>query len=182
MTLLAIVEKGDPVLEQKALLVPLADIESKKIQTLITNMCQTLHAISDGVGLAAPQVGVPLQIFVVSRRIFEKKLKKDGGVLESKAEDLICINPRIIKASKTKKWMTGEGCLSVRWYYGKVYRSTNVSLEYYDQFGKKHIRGAGGLLSHIFQHECDHLQGELFIDKAKEVEWLEPEEEVSTQR
>jgi peptide deformylase len=89
---------------------------------------------------------------------------------------LVCINPKIIKFSKTKKWLDGEGCLSVRWYYGKVLRSTNVTLEYYDEKGQKQIRGAGGLLAHIFQHECDHLMGELFIDKAKDIEYIEPEE------
>ncbi len=178
MTLLAIVEKGDPVLEKKAELVPVEDITGKKIQKLIFDMRKTLEAISDGVGLAAPQVGVSVQIFIVSQRVFERNKKAD----DAPVKDLVCINPRIIKASKTKKWMNGEGCLSVRWYYGKVYRSTNVSLEYYDEEGKKQVRGAGGLLAHIFQHECDHLQGELFINKAKDVEWLEPEEEVSTQR
>ena len=73
--------------------------------------------------------------------------------------------------------MNGEGCLSVRWYYGKVYRSINVSLEYYDENGKKQVRGAGGLLAHIFQHECDHLDGHLFIDKAKDIEWIEPNQD-----
>ena len=60
----------------------------------------------------------------------------------------------------------GEGCLSVRWLYGKVKRHTNVTIKYYDHTGKLHVRGAGGLLAHIFQHEIDHLDGVLFIDKA----------------
>lgn len=174
MTLLTIVEKGDPVLETVAQIVPVEDIQSKKIQTLIFDMSQTLDAISDGVGLAAPQVGVSVQIFIVSKRVFAKQKRTEKKPFVSK--DLVCINPRIVKSSKVKKWMKGEGCLSVRWYYGKVERSTHVSLEYYDENGTKHVRGAGGLLAHIFQHECDHLQGQLFIDKAKDVEWLEPED------
>ena len=173
MTLLSIVEKGDPILEKPSQPVKVEDITSKKIQKVIFDMRETLAAISDGVGLAAPQVGIDLQIFIVSRRVIAKSKK---GIGADTATDLVCINPKIIKASKTKKWMAGEGCLSVRWWYGKVLRSTNVSLEYHDEHGKKIIRGAGGLLSHIFQHECDHLKGELFIDKAKEVEWLEPED------
>ncbi|MBC7981828.1 peptide deformylase, partial [Candidatus Parcubacteria bacterium] len=52
--------------------------------------------------------------------------------------------------------------------------STNVTMEYLDEFGQKQSRGAGGLLAHIFQHECDHLKGELFIDKAKDIEYLDP--------
>ncbi len=132
-------------------------------------MQETLAAISDGVGLAAPQVNVPLQIFIVSKRILKGKDKELN-------KDIVCINPKIVKFSKTKKWLDGEGCLSVRWFYGRVLRSTNVSMEYFDEFGQKQTRGAGGLLAHIFQHECDHLQGELFIDKAVDIEYIEPED------
>jgi peptide deformylase len=172
MTRLDIVEKGAPVLETPAQEVSLSDIQSKKIKTVIANMKETLDAISDGVGLAAPQVGESLRIFIVSKRVINRIGKKT----ESAAQDLVCINPKIIKASKTKKWLEGEGCLSVRWFYGKVLRSTHVSLEYYDEQGQKQTRGAGGILAHIFQHECDHLDGQLFIDKAIDIEWLEPKD------
>ncbi|MEN9604528.1 MAG: hypothetical protein RJB39_213 [Candidatus Parcubacteria bacterium] len=181
MTQLAIVEKGDPILETPAKALTLAQIKSAPIQKLIADMKETLDAISDGVGLAAPQVGHGVRIFLVAKRVLARKKAGAGEVIDLNAlkniQDLVCINPKIVKASKTKKWMSGEGCLSVRWYYGKVYRSTHVTLEYTDEHGEKHTRGAGGLLAHIFQHECDHLEGHLFIDKAKEVEWLEPEEE-----
>lgn len=171
MTRLEIVEKGNPVLESPSQEVLLDDISSPKIKKLIADMKETLNAISDGVGLAAPQVGEPYRIFIVSKRVLEKN-KKAGEVVS----DLVCINPKIVKYSKSKKWLAGEGCLSVRWFYGKVLRSTNVSLEYYDEDGKKQTRGAGGILAHIFQHEVDHLDGELFIDKAIDIEWLEPED------
>ena len=176
MSKLAILERGNPILETPTKEVSLADIVSPKIQKLITNMKETLSAVTDGVGLAAPQVGQSLQIFVVSKRILARKKDGEKMNLESLKDikDLVCINPKIIKASKTKKWMDGEGCLSVRWYYGKVFRSINVTLEYYDEHGKKQTRGAGGLLAHIFQHEMDHLHGELFIDKAKDVTWFDP--------
>jgi peptide deformylase len=169
MSILSIVEKGNPVLDNPSEPVPVEDILSDGVQKLIKDMQETLDAISDGVGLAAPQVNVPLQIFIVSKRVLNKNIVKS-------ADDLVCINPKIVKFSKTKKWLDGEGCLSVRWYYGKVLRSTNVTLEYYDEKGQKQTRGAGGLLAHIFQHECDHLMGELFIDKAKDIEYIEPEE------
>jgi peptide deformylase len=170
MSILPIIEKGNPVLESVASPVAIEDIQTPKIQKIISDMKETLFAIDDGVGLAAPQVNIPLQIFIVSRRVLNKdKTKPAEG-------DLVCINPKIIKFSKTKKWLDGEGCLSVRWFYGKVLRSTNVSLEYYDEQGEKKVRGAGGLLAHIFQHECDHLAGELFIDKAKDIEYLTPED------
>lgn len=181
MTKLHIVEKGDPVLETPAVAVPLSDITSAPIQKIIKDMQETLAAIDDGVGLAAPQVGHGLRIFIVSKKVLYRNKTKDGEPVDieelKNIKDLVCINPKIVKASKTKKWMNGEGCLSVRWYYGKVYRSINVSLEYYDENGKKQVRGAGGLLAHIFQHECDHLDGHLFIDKAKDIEWIEPNQD-----
>lgn len=171
MTRLDIVEKGNIVLETPAKEVPIAEITSKPIQKIISDMKETLDAISDGVGLAAPQVGESLRIFLVSKKILKHNTTQED------IDDLVCINPKIIKFSKTKKWLQGEGCLSVRWYYGKVLRSTHVSLEYYDEKGQKQVRGAGGILAHIFQHECDHLDGELFINKAIDIEWLEPIEE-----
>jgi peptide deformylase len=169
MSILSIVEKGNPVLDNPSEPVPVEEIMSSGVQKLINDMKETLDGISDGVGLAAPQVNVPLQIFIVSKRVLAKNIEKS-------LDDLVCINPKIVKFSKTKKWLDGEGCLSVRWYYGKVLRCTNVTLEYYDEKGQKQTRGAGGLLAHIFQHECDHLLGELFIDKAKDIEYIEPEE------
>lgn len=169
MSILTITEKGNPVLNKVALPVNIESIKTPKIQKIIKDMIETLDSIDDGVGLAAPQVDISLQIFIVSKKVLDKK-----GAANSK--DIVCINPKIIKFSKTKKWLAGEGCLSVRWYYGKVLRSTNVTLEYYDEHGQKQIRGAGGLLAHIFQHECDHLKGELFIDKAKNVEFIDPED------
>jgi peptide deformylase len=180
MTQLDIVQKGDSILETPAKQIAADEILGTKIQTLISDMKETLDAISDGVGLAAPQVGAPYALFIVSKRVFTKTEKRKKTDTKEKPAggqetDLVCINPRIIKFSKTKKWLVGEGCLSVRWFYGKVLRSTHVSLEYTDEFGKKQVRGSGGILAHIFQHECDHLDGHLFIDKAIELEWLEPE-------
>lgn len=166
MSILPIIEKGNPVLEQIAEPVKIEDIRSPEIQKIIKDMNETLDSISDGVGLAAPQVNISLQIFIVSKKALNDKNTDNFN-------NLVCINPKIIKVSKTKKWLDGEGCLSVRWYYGRVLRHANVTLEYYDEFGQKKMRGAGGILSHIFQHECDHLKGELFIDKAKDIEYID---------
>jgi peptide deformylase len=63
-----------------------------------------------------------------------------------------------------------EGCLSVRWIYGKTKRYTHVTIEAYDEYGKKFTYGASGLIAHIFQHETDHLHGTLFIDHGYELE------------
>jgi peptide deformylase len=171
MAILPIIEKGASILDNPAKPVEISEINSPKIQKIIKDMNETLDSIDDGVGLAAPQVDIPLQIFIVSKKALNQKEKDNFP-------NLVCINPKIVKVSKTKKWMDGEGCLSVRWYYGKVLRHTNVTLEYYDEYGQKKIRGAGGILSHIFQHECDHLKGELFIDKAKNIEYIDPRDHI----
>lgn len=89
---------------------------------------------------------------------------------------MVFINPVIVKESREKRWMEGEGCLSVRWIYGKVRRSTKVTLKAHNERGELVERGAGGLLAHIFQHEVDHLNGILFIDKAKDLEEIRPDD------
>ncbi len=73
-----------------------------------------------------------------------------------------------------------EGCLSVRWLYGEVERSTNATIEAYDENSVKFTRGAGGLLAQIFQHETDHLDGILFIDKARNIMDLPPDSQVKS--
>lgn len=206
-----IVSEGHPALRQVSEEIPLAEIESPKIQKLIADMKRSLATQEDGIGLAAPQIGVPLQVFIVSKKIFADmdgpapkdkdvtgnsdgaKSAKSGGDTVSGAslngraaelkkkmpvitDDLVFINPKITNYSKEKKWMEGEGCLSVRWVYGKVQRSTKVTIRAYNEHGKVFERGAGGLLAHIFQHEVDHLNGILFIDKAKDLEEVDPKD------
>ena len=152
--------------------VPIADIGSKKIKKVIEDMKKTLATQPDGVAIAAPQIGVSLRIFVVSGKVFDGVFEGDDKDLPEgtaiKMPDVAYINPVITKLSKKKKWMH-EGCLSVRPLWGEVERSLNASITAYDETGKKFSRGAGNLLAHIFQHETDHLDGILFIDKARNV-------------
>ncbi len=164
--MLAIVGKESPLLRKKALEVPPRDITSKKIKTVIVSMSTALLAEEDGVAIAAPQMGVPLRIFVVSH----KALKTPGQKIP---KDLVCINPEITKLSKEKKPVE-EGCLSVRWLYGKVNRSTKATIRAYDENGRRFTRGASGLLAQIFQHETDHLNGILFTDKATDLHEIPP--------
>jgi peptide deformylase len=165
-----IVSEGHPALREVSKEIPLEEIGSSHIKSLILDMKKALASQGDGIGLAAPQIGIPLRIFLVSKRIFGKD---ESGI---PADDLVFINPTIIKESKEKKWMEGEGCLSVRWVYGKVKRSTKVTIRAYNEHGQVFERGASGLLAHIFQHEVDHLNGILFIDKAKDLERVDPAE------
>ena len=118
-------------------------------------------------------IGYSLPIFIVSGKIFHKDFIK--GEKEFKKtpkreipKDLVFINPKISKLSREKEWVP-EGCLSVRWLYGKTFRSKKATIMAYDENGKKFQRGASGLLAQIFQHETDHLKGVLFIDHAKDI-------------
>ncbi len=166
-----ILQHGDDILSQKAKVVPLEEISSDKIKAVIKNMSKSMHSQKDGVAIAAPQIGESLRIFVVDGDL----LTKADPSYKGEDKDLVFINPTITKYSKEKTDME-EGCLSVRWLYGIVKRSTRVSLEAYNEKGAKITRGASGVLAQIFQHECDHLDGTLFIEKTDEIWELSPEE------
>jgi peptide deformylase len=166
-----IVQKEDSVLHIKSQEIPIGEIKNIKIQKILKEMSSSLKSQNDGVAIAAPQIGYPLSIFVVSGKIFHKDFLKEERVKIPNKEipkDLIFINPKISKLSKEKEWLP-EGCLSVRWLYGKTFRSKKATVTAYDEFGKKFTRGASGLLAQIFQHETDHLKGILFIDHAKDI-------------
>ena len=167
-----IVQNGDPVLRELAQTVPVKDITSPRIQAIIADMKATLATQDDGIAIAAPQIGVPLRIFVVSDSILAKAVEG----YKSAGSDLVFINPKLSKLSKEKSNLD-EGCLSVRWLYGKVMRSDKATVKAYDENGKAFERGASGLLAQVFQHECDHLDGTLFIDKATELEDMPPQKE-----
>lgn len=171
-----IVQKENPVLRKVAKAVPISQIKSERIKTILKNMAKALATQNDGVAIAAPQIGESLRIFVVSGKIFDPEFKRGNGGSNNKKlfRDLVFINPEFIKLSKKTVWLP-EGCLSVRWLYGEVKRSTNATISAYDENGVKFIRGGGGLLAHIFQHETDHLNGVLFVDKAKNLEEGRPE-------
>lgn len=176
-TKLKILQREAPVLRKVAHEVPIKNIGSKKIQDIILKMRKAMQAEEDGVAIAAPQIGESLRIFVVSGKALALMDKaKDPEVNELDYEDLVFINPVITRLSRKRQDME-EGCLSVRWLYGKVRRSERASIEALNEKGEKVKRGASGLLAQIFQHEVDHLDGILFIDKAKDLEDLPPKNE-----
>lgn len=165
-----IVQSDHPALREEAQAVALKDITSPRIKEVIKNMQKVLAQEKDGVAIAAPQIGETLRIFLVSDQIMKMADKKYKSI----GKDLIFINPEITKLSKSQHEVE-EGCLSVRWKYGKIKRATKVSIRGYDEDGKLVERGASGLLAQVFQHETDHLDGILFIDKAYNIEDLPPE-------
>jgi len=182
-----IVQKDNKVLRKIAKPVAIEDIKSRKVETIIRRMEKALDGQEDGVAIAAPQIGENLRIFVISKRLFElmekekikSKKSKRENLEEFKKEklnfkDMIFINPEILKYSK-KKMLAEEGCLSVRWLYGKVERSEKILIRAYDENGKLFTMGGTGLLSQAFQHEIDHLNGILFTDKATGLREMKPE-------
>jgi len=178
-----ILQRDAPVLREIAKEVPVETITSSKIKTVLKEMREALDSQDDGVAIAAPQIGYNLRIFVVSGKV--EKIMKEAkmGIAEEDIvpeEDknipphMIFINPVITKISK-KKSSVEEGCLSVRYLYGKVSRGVKATVTAFDEDGKKFTRGGSGLLAQIFQHEVDHLNGILFIDKAKYLEEMPPD-------
>lgn len=182
-----IVQKEHKVLREHAKPVAVADIKSEKIKKILERMKTALDAQEDGIAIAAPQINVPLRLFLVSKKIHEieeeeqkvsaqeMEVKEKSRRGDQKKKDLVFINPEIIKISKKKYWIP-EGCLSVRWLYGKVSRADKATVRAYNEQGERFTRGASGLLAQIFQHEIDHLNGILFIDGAKDLEEINPEE------
>lgn len=171
-TIVEIIQNGNPVLRKIATEVKVSDITKPKIQKVLKDMITALHSQDDGVAIAAPQIGVSLRIFIVNGRIFDDDFAQENNsirgdlYIKSHSRDLVFINPFLKKISKDKK-LLDEGCLSVRPTYGKVRRATKATVEAYDENGIKFTKEGNGLLAHIFQHENDHLDGVLFIDKAK---------------
>ncbi|MEX0931316.1 MAG: peptide deformylase [Candidatus Paceibacterota bacterium] len=162
-----ILQKDAPILRETASPVALEEIQSKEMKKIIADMREALDRESDGAGLAAPQIGVSLRLFIVSKKI---SLSKNAPEPD---QDTVFINPIFLKRSRKKQLME-EGCLSIRWVYGKVLRSEKVLMEAYDEHGVKQTYGASKLLAQIFQHEVDHLDGILFTDKAIDLEYIPP--------
>ncbi len=165
-----IIQHPDHILRRVSEEIPLTSLPNKEVLEMIKDMKDTLDAEEDGVALSAIQIGIPKKIFIVSPKAFDEENEKE-------AKYLICINPKIIKSSKKTKWLD-EGCLSIRNIYGEVERSNQVTIEAYDENGKKFTRGASGLVAQVFQHESDHLNGVLFIDKAINVREIDPSKNV----
>ena len=186
--MVSIVQKENEILRQIAREVTPEEIKRPALKKILRGMQVALDSQEDGVAIAAPQIGEPLRIFIVSKRIFEMEERQEeilsgkpksneaSEVKKEEQKDMIFINPKMIKLSREKKLME-EGCLSVRWVYGKVKRSVKAIIEAQNEKGELIKRGASGLLAQVFQHELDHLEGTLFIDKAVDIKEVKPEGE-----
>ena len=149
--ILNIITHPDPILRRISKNFNVKNIKTDDAQEFFNNMEVTMIK-KDGVGLAAPQVGKNIRVITVNT--------KEGVIC--------CINPEITKKSIMKE-IDEEGCLSIPETFGKVKRHKNVTCIYLDRVGNKQELKAKGLLARIIQHEIDHLDGILFIDKAKNI-------------
>jgi peptide deformylase len=150
-----IVAYGDPILRKKA--TAIEPDEYPHIKELIENMFETMYA-ARGVGLAAPQVGFSMRLFIVDASPFEDE---DPGL---KGFKKTFINA-IVLEDKGEEWAFNEGCLSIPDIREDVYRKPTIRLSYYDEDWKHHENTFSGMAARIIQHEYDHIEGKLFIDK-----------------
>lgn len=158
---------GNPVLRKKAKRVVLKELRNQSLKKLIQYMFTTIQDI--GVGLAAPQVGKPIRLAVIEVH----PLPHRPNVTPYKR---IIINPKIVSYSK-KMESDYEGCLSCDGLRGMVPRSKQITVEYYDERGEKQREVAHGLLARIYQHEIDHLNGILYVDRIEDTRTLMTVEE-----
>ncbi|MCT4623100.1 MAG: peptide deformylase [Schleiferiaceae bacterium] len=155
--ILPIVAYGDPVLKKVGKDI---DKDYPGLDTLIDNMFQTMYN-AQGVGLAAPQIGKAIRLFIVDASPFaEDDDPETEGLKDFKK---VFINPQIVEETGDE-WAFEEGCLSIPDVREDVYRHPDVVLEYFDENWNKHKETFTGLAARVIQHEYDHIEGILFTD------------------
>ena len=159
--ILPIIAYGDPVLRKVG--TPITP-DYTELETLISNMKETMYNAS-GVGLAAPQIGKAIRVFLIDASPFadDKDLsEKERTTLKN--FNRVFINPQIIK-EEGEEWVFNEGCLSIPDVREDVLRKEKITIEYQDENFTKHTEVLDGLAARVFQHEYDHIEGVLFTDK-----------------
>lgn len=159
--ILPIVAYGDPVLRKVAVAI---DATYPDLEKLITNMKETMYNAS-GVGLAAPQIGKAIRLFLIDASPFSE----DDDISEEertllKSFNRVFINPKILE-EEGEEWIFNEGCLSIPDVREDVSRQPKITIEYQDENFTVHTETLEGLAARVFQHEYDHIEGILFTDK-----------------
>ena len=152
---------GDPVLKKKA-----KDIDNgfKDLNKLVENMWDTMYN-ANGVGLAAPQIGLPLRAFIVDTSPFADAENMSNDEFEIvKSFKKVFINPFLIKETGDK-WDFNEGCLSIPDVREDITRSDTILIKYLDKNFNQHLDSFNGIIARVIQHEYDHIEGILFTDK-----------------
>ncbi|GBD17704.1 Peptide deformylase [bacterium HR27] len=155
MAVRTIITEGDPRLRQKALRIRTVDDE---VRRLARDLWDTVRE-ARGLGLAAPQIGVLRRIIVVS-------IPPDYAEEGDPGVELTLINPEIVRASGRQVGL--EGCLSIPGWYGEVPRFMHVTVKALDLDGREIRVKGSGLLARVLQHEIDHLDGILFVDRIED--------------
>ena len=159
--ILPIVAYGDPVLRKVA---DAIDAAYPDLEKLITNMKETMYNAS-GVGLAAPQIGKAIRLFLIDASPFaedDNLSEEERTVLKS--FNRVFINPKILE-EEGEEWIFNEGCLSIPDVREDVSRQPKITIEYQDEHFTIHTETLEGLAARVFQHEYDHIEGILFTDK-----------------
>lgn len=159
--ILPILAYGEPVLRKKGAVI---DKDYPKLEELLENMFETMYEAS-GIGLAAPQIGHPIRLFLVDASPFAE----DEDLSEEEQASManfkkVFINAQIVE-EKGAEWAFNEGCLSIPDVREDVFRQSDVVIEYQDENFEKHKDTFTGIVARIIQHEYDHIEGILFTDK-----------------
>lgn len=159
--LLPIIAYGHPVLKRKAEVI---NKDYPKLLELINDMFETMYN-ANGVGIAAPQIGLSIRIFIVDTNPFsEDESLSDEDRSELKSFKKTFINPEILDENGDE-WSFEEGCLSIPNIRESVLRQESIKIQYFDENFNKHTESYNGLLARVIQHEYDHIEGILFTDK-----------------
>lgn len=159
--ILPIVAYGDPVLKKKGKEITQ---DYPNLNELLDNMFETMYNAM-GVGLAAPQIGLPIRLFLVDTSPFAED-EELSEVERNALKDFkkVFINATILE-EEGDEWAFNEGCLSIPDVREDVFRKPQITIEYYDANFKKHTETFSGLVARVIQHEYDHIEGVLFTDK-----------------
>lgn len=165
-----IIQFGNRTLRQKAASIDVNSLPSSDVDDVILRLKESLP--EHGIGLAAPQIDI-------SKRIFIADISKENWT-DEKIAPVICINPKVVRYGERieSDW---EGCLSLPGIWGEVERSYNIEAQYYNEGGKVVHRELSGVAARVFQHELDHLDGVLFVDRMKDMTTLMTDEEFKKQ-
>ncbi len=146
-------------------------LPDRGLKQLVSDMFETMQA-ANGVGLAAPQIGLPIRLCIIEIPPEIEELEDGSEVEVAPVEQYVLCNPRIVKTSG-EEIMRDEGCLSLPGWYGQVPRYSWVTVEFQDLSGKmRRMRKADGLLGWAIQHEVDHLNGILFTERIRDLSTL----------
>ncbi len=166
MAIKPVLRMGNPLLRKPSTKISIDEIDSQQITQLITDLRDTVKH-NQGIGIAAPQIGVNLQACIINLPENPARYPEETG----NNQEYILINPQItvLDSALIGSW---EGCLSVPNLRGFVQRPKKIKVDFFDRFKKKHSLVIDNFLSIVFQHEIDHLNGVLYIDKITDTKML----------